>query len=109
MCRLPQRVHAGVGAARAFEFQRAFCHFSQRPQQEVLHGIAAGLRLPSIVGATVVGEREFQSHGLSLNYRGPEHLPIAKCIPRGSVGLHPLHNVCHVLGGEAELIGVEHE
>jgi hypothetical protein len=62
---LPQRMHAGIRPPGAVEFDRLLGHLLQRAGNEILHGIATRLGLPSIIRATVVGNGELEAH-LSL-------------------------------------------
>ena len=54
--RLRQCVDSGIGAAGTLQPQRLLGHLFEGAVQEILHGVAAGLRLPSVVGPPVVGD-----------------------------------------------------
>jgi len=59
---LAERVHAGVGAAGALRLHRVRRDLGQRGIHSVLHGAAAGLRLPAAEGAAVVFESQSNAH-----------------------------------------------
>lgn len=59
---LAERVDSGIGAAGALQLDGFFGDLLERPQNEILHGIAAGLRLPSIERSAVVSDCNFEVH-----------------------------------------------
>ena len=64
--RLPQRVHARIGAARSGDAELFAGEPENRPFQLLLHGHGVGLTLPACVGGSVVLDDQVNSsHGTS--------------------------------------------
>ena len=61
MSGLRDRVYAGISATRAIKAQRLFRDLLQGSNNHVLHGIAANLRLPTVVRAAVIGNRKLEA------------------------------------------------
>ena len=61
MHHLTQRMHSGVGSARAYRGHRLGCHVGKRPLQLCLHRARVGLNLPAVKRAAVVFDYERQT------------------------------------------------
>lgn len=60
---LGEGVDAGIGAAGAVDAHGLLGDFGGGGLEEILNGVAAGLGLPAVVRAAVVGEGELEAHG----------------------------------------------
>ena len=60
---LRERVHAGIGAARAMHPQRRAEHAGKGALEVVLHAFAIRLALPAAEGPAVVGDHQLQPLG----------------------------------------------